>query len=132
MTELLKKMVNGELVEMSVEEDAEMRAFWVENEAKVEPAILTREEFCVALMAPGIFTEEEATEAALGVWPPKFEPALIGKPLVEKLTIKNIWRETKTVSQDSQLFLDLLVYYAAKMSLTEEQKIDLSNLIFGV
>lgn len=132
MTERLKKIVNGELVEMSAEEEAEIRAFWAENEAKAEPAILTREEFCVALIAPGIFTEEEATEAALGAWPLKFEPALAGKSLVEKLTIKNIWKEAKTVSQDSQLFLDLLDFYAAKMGLNNEQKIGLSNTIFGV
>lgn len=94
-------------------------------------APLTREAFCVALIGAGILTEAEAIDAALGTWPPKFEPALMGKPLVDKLTIKNVWRDTKTVARDAPLFLDLLAYYAAAMGLTSEQAAGLSDMIFA-
>jgi hypothetical protein len=85
----------------------------------------------MALIGVGILTEAEAIEAALGTWPPKFEPALMGKPLVDKLTIKNVWRDTKTVVRDAPLFLDLLAYYADAMGLTPEQAAGLGDMIFA-
>lgn len=72
--------------------------------ARPSIAQLSREAFCVALIGAGIFTQAEATDSALGAWPPKFEPALAGKDLVEVLTIKNLWREAKTVVRDAPLF----------------------------
>ncbi len=92
---------------------------------------LSREAFCVALIGAGILTEAEAEAAALGSWPPKFEPALAGKDLVEKLTIKNIWRETKTVARDAPLFVDLLAFYAGVKGLNEVQAAALGDQIFA-
>lgn len=106
-------------------------------DAPFEPAppppvpTLSREAFCVALIEAGILTEAEAVDAALGAWPPKFEPALQGKPLVEQLTIKNLWRETKTVARDAALFLDLLAFYAGAMKLTDAQAEALGDAIFA-
>jgi hypothetical protein len=98
--------------------------------APPEAPKLTREAFCVALIGAGILTESEATEAALGAWPPKFEPALSGKELVEVLTIKNLWRDTKTVTRDAPLFLDLLSFYAAARSLPPAAAQVLGDQIF--
>jgi hypothetical protein len=95
------------------------------------PPQITREAFCVAMIGAGILTEVEAEAAALGAWPPKFEPALVGKDLVEKLTIKNIWRETKTVARDAPLFLDLLAFYAAAAGLNAVQAQVLGDAIFA-
>lgn len=105
----------------------------VADPAPIEtPAVLSREAFCVALISAGILTEAEAIDAALGAWPPKFEPALAGTPLVETLTIKNLWRETKTVSRDAPLFADLLVFYAAKQGLSEAEAEGLADQIFEI
>ena len=95
------------------------------------PPWLTREAFCVALIGAGILTEAEATEAALGAWPAKFEPALAGKPLVEKLTSMNVWQGTKTVSRVAPLFVDLLAYYAKAKGLSAAQAKALGDNIFS-
>ncbi len=92
--------------------------------------VLSREAFCVALIGVGILTEAEAEAAALGAWPPKFEPALTGKSLVEKLTIKNLWQGTKTVARDAPLFLDLLGFYATLKGLLDRQAAELGDMIF--
>lgn len=99
--------------------------------AMKQPPVLSREAFCVALIGAGILTEAEATDAALGTWPPKFEPALAGKTLVEKLTIKNVWRETKFVPRDAALFADLLSFYAAAKGLGQNQAQALGDRIFA-
>jgi hypothetical protein len=105
----------------------------VADPAPIEtPAVLSRGAFCVALISAGILTEAEAIDAALGAWPPKFEPALAGKPLVETLTIKNLWRETKTVSRDAPLFADLLAFYALAMKLSVAKAKGLGDQIFGI
>lgn len=93
---------------------------------------LSREAFCVALIEAGILTEAEATEAALGVWPSKFEPALTGKSLVEKLTIKNVWQATKTVPRNAPLFADLLTFYAGIKGLGPQQAQALGDRIFAL
>lgn len=95
------------------------------------PPELTREAFCVALTGAGILTDAEAEAAALGNWPPKFEPALEGKDLVEKLTAKNAWRTIKTVPRDAPLFLDLLAYYAGAAGLNKAQAAALGDQIFA-
>lgn len=92
---------------------------------------ISRKAFCVAMIGAGILTEAEAEAAALGTWPPKFEPALVGKDLVEKLTIKNIWRDTKTVARDAPLFLDLLALYAAAAGLKAVKAQALGDAIFA-
>jgi len=104
---------------------------WVDQPPPAPIPTLSRVAFCVALIGAGILTEAEATDAAFGAWPAKFEPALAGKALVEKLTIKNLWRETKTVTRDAQLFLDLLAFYAAAMKLTPAQAEALGDEIFA-
>lgn len=98
--------------------------------AAASPPTLTREAFCVAMIGVGIFTPQEATEAALGAWPPKFEPALAGKELIEVLTIKNLWRDTKSVTRDAPLFLDLLAFYAAARALSPQNAQALGDRIF--
>jgi hypothetical protein len=95
------------------------------------PPQISREAFCVAMIGAGILTEAEAEAAALGAWPARFEPALAGKDLVEKLTIKNIWRETKTVARDAPLFLDLLAFYATAAGLNKAQAKALGDAIFA-
>lgn len=95
------------------------------------PPALTREAFCVALIGAGILTEAEASEAALGTWPPKFEPALAGKTLLEKLTIKNRWRDTRSVPRDAALFADLLAFYATAKGLSPAQAKALGDAIFA-
>lgn len=98
----------------------------------IAPApIMSRETFCVALIGAGILSEAEAIEAALGAWPAKFEPALDGKPLIEKLTAKNLWRETKTVARDAPLFVDLLTYYVGLNKLSAAQAKALGDSIFA-
>lgn len=92
---------------------------------------LSREAFCVALIAAGIFDQAEATEAALGAWPPKFEPALAGKELIAVLTTKNLWRDTKVVTRDAPLFLDLLAFYAAARGLPPHAAQALGDKIFA-
>jgi hypothetical protein len=119
-------------------EDAALLAQWIADGGVVamdqlpaQPAQLSREAFCVALISAGIFTEAEASEAALGAWPAKFEPALAGKDLIEVLMIKNLWREAKTVSRDAPLFVDLLAYYAHIKSLSAAQTAALGDAIFA-
>ena len=99
--------------------------------AQSPAATLPREAFCVRLIGAGILSEDEAVEAALGAWPPKFEPALAGKALVEVLTIKNLWRETKTVARDAPLFLDLLAFYAHTRGYDTAQMMQLGDQIFA-
>jgi len=99
--------------------------------APAPSATLPRAAFCVALIGAGILTEAEAIEAALGAWPPKFEPALDGKSLLEVLTIKNLWRETKSVARDAPLFLDLLAFYGTSRGLTAGQIAALGDRIFA-
>ncbi len=113
------------LVDLTPEEVAAL------PEPSPAPQTLSREAFCVALVTVGIFTEAEATEAALGTWPPKFEPALAGKSLVEKLTIKTLWQGAKTVARDAPLLRDLLGFYAKAHGLTEEQSSALGDKIFA-
>ena len=127
----LMKMVDGVLEEMSEQEAAIFEAERAAAQVAPPPASLSREAFCVALISAGILTEAEAEAAALGTWPPKFEPALAGKDLVQKLTIKNIWRETKTVARDAPLFLDLLAFYAAAAGLNPMQAQALGDRIFA-
>ncbi len=127
-----KTVFNAETGEVSVVamSDAEIAGIMARPQAQLAKP-LSREAFCVALIGAGIFTVAEATEAALGAWPPKFEPALAGKPLVEQLQIKILWQGTKTVARDAALFLDLLAFYAAAKGLTEAQAAALGDAIFA-
>lgn len=99
-----------------------------------EPDIptLTRAQFCVALTktTPPIFTPAEAL-AALEVFPPKFMPALAGKPLEYQAMAIAGWRETKTVARNAQLFLDLLAFYGGAIGLSEEKTAALGDRIFA-
>ena len=125
-------IVNGEPVPMADAELAELRKMQNKMTAALAPVpTLSREAFCVALIGAGILTQAEAEAAALGDWPPKFEPALEGKDLVAKLTAKNTWRTIKVVPRDAPLFLDLLAFYAAAAGLPAAQAQALGDQIFA-
>lgn len=131
MTDPIFRMVDGNSLPLPDDKAAEIRASWAAMTPPVPPPELTREAFCVALIGAGILTEAEAEDAALGAWPPKFEPALAGKDLVEKLTIKNTWRDIRIVPRNAPLFLDLLAYYAGAAGLSEVQAAALGDQIFA-
>jgi hypothetical protein len=132
MNDPIFRMVDGVSVAVPADEAATIWAEWQECGAAAQPAtVLSREAFCAQLFNVGILTEAEATDAALGVWPATFEPALAGKSLVEKLTVMNLWQDTKTVAQDAPLFLDLLGFYAAKKGFDTAKADALSDMIFN-
>lgn len=131
MTNPLFRIIDGIAVEVPPPEAEALRAEWVKAQPAAPAPTLTREAFCVALIGAGILTEAEAEAAAVGAWPPKFEPALTGKPLVERLTIKNLWRGTVFVPRDAPLFGDLLAFYADAAGLTPAQAQALGDQIFA-
>jgi len=132
--------VTGDLghVLISTPDEAAALAAWQDAGGAIAPfaaprqaQALAREAFCVALVGVGIFTEDEAEHAALGNWPPKFEPALAGKTLIEKLTAKNLWQGAKTVARDAPLFTDLLAFYGQAQGLDGAQTQALGDAIFA-
>ena len=82
---------------------------------------LPREVFCVALMSLGILTEPEASDAALGAWPPTFDAFLEGKDLLDRLSAKNQWAAAQMITRDGPIVTDLLAYLARSGGLGPDQ-----------
>jgi hypothetical protein len=92
---------------------------------------LPREVFCVALMSQGILTEQEASSAALGAWPPTFDAFLEGKDLIDRLRLKNQWGAAQMIPRDGPIVTDLLAYLARSGGLSPDQITEVAAKIFA-
>lgn len=92
---------------------------------------LPREVFCVALMSQGILTEQEASSAALGAWPPTFDAFLEGKDLIDRLRLKNQWGAAQMITRDGPIVTDLLAYLARSGGLDPDQINTVQTNIFA-
>jgi len=82
---------------------------------------LPREVFCVALMSLGILTEQEASSAALGAWPPTFDALLDGRDLLDRLGAKNQWSAAHIITRDGAIVTDLLAYLVRSEGFSPDQ-----------
>ncbi len=130
MTEYFKVITNAQTGEVSRQPMTADEIAALHQSAPIPE--LTRAQFVVALTKTPtpILTPAEAL-AALETFPPKFMPALAGKPLEYQAAAIEAWRETKTVPRDAPLFTDLLAFYAAQVGLDEAGAQALGDMIFG-
>ncbi len=92
---------------------------------------LPREVFCVALMSLGILTEQEASSAALGAWPPTFDAVLDGKDLLDRLSLKNQWAGAQMITRDGAIVTDLLAFLARSGGLSPDEIVAVQAKIFA-
>ena len=92
---------------------------------------LPREVFCVALMSLGILTEQEASSAALGAWPPTFDAVLDGKDLIDRLGLKNQWAAAQMITRDGAIVADLLAFLARSGGLSPDEIMAVQAKIFA-
>ena len=82
-------------------------------------------------MSLGILTEQEASSAALGAWPPTFDAVLDGKDLLDRLSLKNQWAGAQMITRDGAIVTDLLAFLARSGGLSPDEIAAVQAKIFA-
>lgn len=100
----MKKLVNGELVDMEPEEAAALQAVWAEPDPAPVPVSISDRQFAQHLALDGVISEAEALVwAARGELPAALETALGGLPEGERFAAQMLLAAATTYERSHPL-----------------------------